>query len=152
MARSRHPWDILRIGHKINHMNPSGAYAVYFRPWLVVVIFHHLVVFTVVSLIAYKVASYPEFTNRKGEDHDDSAPGTEPPSESETTKCQNYQIQLFRDRYRLLADDPRNAPAQEGIYVGDFDSAARVLDGVGISVPPRLFLCVELINFYANFV
>ena len=104
---------------------------VYLAPWLVVIIPHPLVVFSVVSRVAYKFASYPECL-RKEVDHDGPVSGTEPPSESETTNCQAYQVQLLRDRYRLLVDAPCNTKTIEGIYVGDFDSADRVSDGVEV--------------------
>ena len=119
--------------------------------------FHTLVVFTAVARIAYKVASYPEFTKRQREDNDDSVSGTEHPSESDATKCQAYKIQLMRDRYRLLVDAPCNAPTTDEIYVSDCDIAGRVLGGVEVSgppppPPPRLLLCVEPIDFYTKFV
>lgn len=95
-----------------------------------------------VSWISHQVSSYPGQASNKGEDNDDSVAGTEPSSEPENVKCQAYQIQLLRDRYRLLADDPCKISTACEIYVGNFDSVSRRLDGVGFSFAlPTAHMC-----------
>ena len=105
--------------------------------WLVVIIFHQLAVLVMVSWFAYKVASYSAHPPIKESDRGDVRSGTEPPSETESPKCQEYQIQLIRDKYRLLVGSPCKTIDVAEMYVIDFDSAAVLLGGVevGESLP-----------------
>ena len=109
---------------------------------MVVIISHPLAVFAMVSWFGYKVAIYPEHPPKHESDHDDGLSGTEPPSETESSKCQAYQIQLLRDKYRLLVDAPCETTNVSEMYVIEFDSVAVLLDGVEVEVSlPTMYLC-----------
>lgn len=85
--------------------------------------------------MAYNVATDPGIRPIKGAGEVAGAISvTEPPGDDEISKCQANKVLLLRDRCRLLTETPFARNTCEEMYVSDFDSVTRVIDGVEISV------------------
>ena len=63
----------------------------------------------------------------------EASPSTEPPIETETSTCMDYQAQRLRDKYRLLSDS-RCGDTNSKMDIREFDIVAQRIGGVGISV------------------
>ena len=54
----------------------------------------------------------------------------------------DYQVQLLRGKYRLLARERGNAVTEVKIHFSDFDSVAQLIGGADVSVSlPSVFMC-----------
>ena len=126
----------------------------YFLSWVILLICHPSAVFSERSWIAFKVAtaSVGMSFSRAG-DLIDNPSGTEPPSESEGGRRQAYHVKLLIDQYCLLADSPCQVIKDRGMYIKDYDSVARKIDGCEVFVTlPKVPMCLVRRSAYVQHV